>query len=112
MKSGHSIKVLDHGYVKLIDSMGNDEAIIEAARMSTGKGFFGWFWEEDTFNDSACAVCKTQHIFDTLPVNDEAEESYMRGLRLCTNCWSMEVYHVSLVLTPLWPSSLRDMVEW
>ena len=35
-------RVLDHGYVKLIDSMGTDETIIEAARMSTGKGFLGW----------------------------------------------------------------------
>ena len=37
-----NIQVLDHGYVKLIDYMGSDEAIIEAARMSTNKGFQGW----------------------------------------------------------------------
>lgn len=36
------IKVLDQGYVKLIDKWGSDEGIIEAARMSTGKGFQGW----------------------------------------------------------------------
>ena len=36
------IKVLDHGYVKYIDHMGSDESVIEAARMSTGKGFLGW----------------------------------------------------------------------
>jgi len=35
-------QVLDHGYVKLITHWGSDEAIIEAARMSTGKGFQGW----------------------------------------------------------------------
>jgi thymidylate synthase (FAD) len=35
-------RVLDHGYVKLIDSMGNDSTVVEAARMSTGKGFLGW----------------------------------------------------------------------
>lgn len=35
-------KVLDHGYVKLVESWGSDERIIEAARMSTGKGFLGW----------------------------------------------------------------------
>lgn len=34
--------VLDHGYVKLVESWGSDEAIIEAARMSTAKGFLGW----------------------------------------------------------------------
>lgn len=36
------IKVLDHGYVKFIEKWGSDERIIEAARMSTGKGFKGW----------------------------------------------------------------------
>lgn len=34
--------VLDHGYVKLIDTWGSDERIVEAARMSTAKGFKGW----------------------------------------------------------------------
>ncbi len=36
------IKVLDHGYVRFCGSMGTDETVIEAARMSTGKGFRGW----------------------------------------------------------------------
>ena len=36
------MNVLDHGYVKLIESWGSDERIIEAARMSTDKGFLGW----------------------------------------------------------------------
>lgn len=36
------IKVLDHGYVRLVEGWGSDEQIIEAARMSTGKGFLGW----------------------------------------------------------------------
>jgi len=35
-------QVLDNGYVKLIDRWGSDERVIEAARMSTGKGFQGW----------------------------------------------------------------------
>lgn len=34
--------VLDHGYLMHIESWGSDECIIEAARMSTGKGFNGW----------------------------------------------------------------------
>lgn len=34
--------VLDHGYVRLVETWGSDERIIEAARMSTGKGFQGW----------------------------------------------------------------------
>lgn len=36
------MKILDSGYVMLIESWGSDERIIEAARMSTGKGFEGW----------------------------------------------------------------------
>lgn len=36
------IKLLDHGYLRLIEAWGSDERIIEAARMSTGKGFLGW----------------------------------------------------------------------
>ncbi len=34
--------VLDHGYVEHVESWGSDERIVEAARMSTGKGFQGW----------------------------------------------------------------------
>ena len=34
--------ILDHGYVELVEDWGSDERIIEAARMSTGKGFLGW----------------------------------------------------------------------
>lgn len=47
VEKGTLLKVLDHGYVRLIDTMGTDESIIEAARMSTGKGFEGW---EKDFN--------------------------------------------------------------
>lgn len=37
-----TINVLDHGYVTVRDVWGCDARIIEAARMSTGKGFIGW----------------------------------------------------------------------
>lgn len=36
------IRLLDHGYIELVDTWGSDERIIESARMSTGKGFLGW----------------------------------------------------------------------
>lgn len=35
-------KVLDHGYVRLVEAWGGEHQIIEAARMSTNKGFRGW----------------------------------------------------------------------
>lgn len=37
-----TIEVLDHGYVKLVETWGSDERVVEAARMSTQKGFNGW----------------------------------------------------------------------
>lgn len=51
MELGYQIPVLDHGYVKLIETMGTEETIVEAARMSTGKGFLGW----DTYK--TCKFC-------------------------------------------------------
>jgi thymidylate synthase (FAD) len=36
MEKGTVLKVLDHGYVKLVDSMGDDLFPLESARMSTG----------------------------------------------------------------------------
>lgn len=36
------VEILDHGYLELVESWGSEERIIEAARMSTGKGFLGW----------------------------------------------------------------------
>lgn len=38
----HHVSLFDCGYLKLIDVWGSDERIVEAARMSTGKGFEGW----------------------------------------------------------------------
>jgi len=40
------IDVLDHGYVRLVESWGSDERIVESARMSTDKGFQGWEKDE------------------------------------------------------------------
>lgn len=37
------LKVLDKGYLAFVESWGSDERIIEAARMSTGKGFRSWY---------------------------------------------------------------------
>lgn len=51
MDKGFEIRVLDHGYVRLVDYMGTDEAIVEAARMSTGRGFVSW----DPYR--RCTIC-------------------------------------------------------
>ncbi len=49
------MQVLDEGYVKLVESWGSDEAIIEAARMSTNKGFNGWGTKESPGDEKLLA---------------------------------------------------------
>ena len=53
------IDVLDHGYVELIETWGSEKRIIEAARMSTGKGFLGW--KDNLY----CKVCEISVDADT-----------------------------------------------
>lgn len=36
------IKILDSGYLKFVEHWGSDKRVVEAARMSTDKGFLGW----------------------------------------------------------------------
>lgn len=50
-----SIKVLDEGYVSFVEGWGSDESIIEAARMSTGKGFNGWGTEDNPGDEKLLA---------------------------------------------------------
>ena len=42
MSDHEKVPILDHGYCQLIESWGSDERVVEAARMSTGKGFRTW----------------------------------------------------------------------
>lgn len=49
------IKVLDEGYVSFVEGWGSDESIIEAARMSTGKGFNGWGTEDNPGDEKLLA---------------------------------------------------------
>lgn len=51
------IEVLDHGYVLYVEHWGSDERIIEAARMSTGKGFVGWG------SNVPCPICQGRGSF-------------------------------------------------
>lgn len=49
------ISVLDEGYVAFVEGWGRDESIIEAARMSTGKGFNGWGTEDNPGDEKLLA---------------------------------------------------------
>lgn len=59
------INVLDHGYVELVETWGSDERIIEAARMSTNKGFQGWgphcsncgYRDDESVLGAGCPMC-------------------------------------------------------
>ncbi len=48
--------VLDKGYVQLVEAWGSDQRVVEAARMSTQKGFVGWG------SDGSCSVCGERDI--------------------------------------------------
>ena len=58
------MQVLDKGYCKIVGHWGSDEDIISAARMSTNKGFQGWYRKcscvQDTPSESPtlCEECK------------------------------------------------------
>jgi thymidylate synthase (FAD) len=68
-------KLLDHGYLRFIESYGSDESIIEAARMSTNKGFLGW---GDPL--PPCGYCGQSELFKS-KANNAGEGGYQ-----CRNC--------------------------
>lgn len=49
-------ELLDHGYLKLVERWGSDQSIIEAARMSTNKGFLGWQ------DERSCVKCGVGYV--------------------------------------------------
>jgi thymidylate synthase (FAD) len=54
------VPILDHGYLEYVEHWGSDERIVEAARMSTGKGFLGW--------GPKCPLCGNNGAFgETMP---------------------------------------------
>lgn len=54
--------MLDKGYVRLVDSYGSDESVIEAARMSTCKGFNGWGTSEQPGDAKLLAYLYNKHM--------------------------------------------------
>jgi thymidylate synthase (FAD) len=69
---GDQIKLLDHGYVRFIEAWGGDERIIEAARMSTGKGFLGW--------GPMCGKCRSKNHSPATDLSDHP------GVIRCNDC--------------------------
>lgn len=61
------MKVLDFGYVNLVETYGSDESIISAARMSTQKGFLGFAGDPCTHctgqgGAESCSRCDDTYI--------------------------------------------------
>jgi thymidylate synthase (FAD) len=55
------VPVLDYGYLDFVESWGSDERIVEAARMSTDKGFVGW-GPHQTFTCPLHGVVGSEHV--------------------------------------------------
>jgi thymidylate synthase (FAD) len=66
IEKGKTFPLLDHGYIRVIDWMGTEESIVEAARMSTNKGFISW---DPYFECPKCGRTTTDARF--LPVMPE-----------------------------------------
>lgn len=65
--------ILDHGYLGLVESYGSDESIIEAARMSTNKGFRTW----EPYKE--CSLCGVWCLADAdvnVPCGDKHEDNH------------------------------------
>ena len=83
-----TIPLLDHGYIKIIETWGSDARIIEAARMSTDKGFQGW--------DLPCGKCGG---------DGEAHRTTVAHTdihRTCPKCGGSGIYGDERLLRYLW----------
>jgi flavin-dependent thymidylate synthase len=78
-------QVLDQGYVTIVESWGSDKQIIEAARMSTDKGFLGW-------GDSGM-TCKMRH-----EVVSKQMKSCQSMKSRCNYC-NMHPIHIRVAVT-------------
>lgn len=85
-------KILDHGYIGVVESWGSDARIVEAARMSTKKGFQGWgplvcpVCDNKASGDDPCPKCFNvpppgdEKLLNTLWTNHHASPFEMGGL--------------------------------
>lgn len=64
--------LLDHGYIRHVETWGSDERIIEAARMSTEKGVSGM---------------GTDTVFQVLPRRSAGGSSHLQSCRMFGVSW-------------------------
>lgn len=70
------IPLLDHGYIEFVEHWGSDERIIEAARMSTNKGFMGW-------GGAACPDCSEAGRLDPVDNLLKSTEMFHQAMDVC-----------------------------
>jgi len=58
-------QVLDQGHVRLVDVMGDDYAVVQAARVSYGKGLSEHKWKQEG-EGATCATCRETAALDML----------------------------------------------
>jgi thymidylate synthase (FAD) len=80
------ISILDNGYIEAVEHWGSDERIIEAARMSTDKGFQGWGpickhcgGPAPTATLAVTVVCRKRAPEGTSPVSLDWPHEYVAG---------------------------------
>lgn len=91
---GYKRQILDNGYLMLVETWGSDESIVEAARMSTGKGFRTWepyqeckvcgIWKELDARVGNCTTPTLEHDWRNVPRGDLGLLSYLRENRHTT----------------------------
>lgn len=81
---GKPIPVLDKGHVRLVDLMGHDVAVVQAARTSYGKGYSTHKWALCAANLYACDVCGEYQTSLTTPASsgrcDPGDKALVRYL--------------------------------
>lgn len=73
------IQVLDEGYVAFVEGWGSDESIIEAARMSTNKGFLGWGGDPCPICDANGLLHKDDRLYLNTDCRDRASNCVCKG---------------------------------
>lgn len=72
------IQILDSGYIELVEFWGSDERIVEAARMSTNKGFLGWGKEAGYY----CPECNRKEERNLEYVREHGTHHNVQGERV------------------------------
>lgn len=109
-RPGPKLKVLDHGYVQLIDAMGTDETVIDAARMSTGKGFIDWGPYEQCKKCSSARVPSPDEVTWLTPADQDCSHEWVLSPK--GDAGLLEFLYKNLHHTPFEMCELAVECQW